>query len=153
MNQIPTQVSESVRKRNPHLYGPSDYVIKSLKCGEAYAKEFCTPKPAKRIRQSSKPLLNKLEQEWFDVLLIRYPSHAKAIRPQTIRFKLGNGIWYKPDIWCPTLGTWGCCWEVKGPHSFRGGIENLKVAASLYPEIKWVLVWKDKGWQEQEVLP
>ena len=148
MKSIPQQVSESTRRRNPHLYQYSTGITPT---GDEIT---IITKPPKRIRQSSKPLMNNLEQEWFAVLHVRYPSHAKSIRPQVVRFKLGNGIWYKPDIWCPTLGTWGCCWEVKGPHSFRGGIENLKCAAYAYPEVKWVLVWKENGqWKEQTVLP
>ena len=44
--------------------------------------------------------------------------------------------------------------EVKGPHAFRRGFENLKMAAHKYPWIKWVLVWKENGeWREQTVLP
>lgn len=109
----------------------------------------------KRIRQSDKPLMNKLESEYFAFLKAIYPfAH---IRAQAKRFRLGNGIWYKPDF--TSVLHYGdsmkeTAWEVKGPHAFRGGFENLKVAASLYPEIKWILVWKQNGkWQEQEVLP
>ncbi len=110
----------------------------------------------KRIRQDRKPLLNKLETEWFNKLQECYPS--TMIWKQALRWKLGNGIWYKPDFvlfagWTqkPSELT---CYEVKGPHSFRGGFENLKVAASLYPEVRWILVWKESGtWQHQEVLP
>lgn len=137
MNQIPTQVSESVRRKNPHLYG------------EAYAKEFCTPKPAKRIRQSSKPVLNKLEQEFLDWLERVEPGHGYI--PQSVRFKLANGLWYKPDVVSFDLIT---CWEVKGPYAYRGGFENLKMAAHQYPIIIWKLVWKENGqWKEQIVLP
>lgn len=144
MNQIPTQVSKSVRKRNPHLYGGPDF-LKDL------AEPLIYDKPAKRIRQSSKPVLNKLEQEWFEWLLRCYST--EIVFPQAIRFKLGNGIWYKPDF--VTFGPLGvCAFEVKGPFSHRGGFENLKVAASKYTKITWTLVWKEQGqWKEQIVLP
>jgi len=104
------------------------------------------PKPKRRIRQSHKPLMNKLEQEYHDTFLRGHQVHI-----QSIRFKLANGIWYKPDF----VSAYGRkCIEVKGPHAFRGGFENLKVAASQYPWIKWVLVWKEDGqWQEQVILP
>lgn len=100
--------------------------------------------------------MNKLETRFFSHLCAFYPS-AK-FHAQSIRWKLGNGIWYKPDVVC---FDWDCgdrgrvaCWEVKGPHAFRGGFENLKVAASLYPEVVWRLVWEQDGrWQEQIVLP
>lgn len=110
-------------------------------------RSVITVKPTKRIRQSAKPLLNKLEQEWLDF----YGKWFDVVHAQDIRFKLANGIWYKPDFVCFKVST---CWEVKGPHAFRGGFENLKVAANKYPEFKWVLVWKEHGaWKEQHVLP
>ena len=104
----------------------------------------------KRIRQSSKPLMNKLETEFFNC----YPKDSPCINVQSIRFKLGNGIWYKPDfVFIRPSGTW-TCYEIKGPHAFRGGFENLKVAASKYPLIQWVLSWKQfDTWQSQIILP
>lgn len=151
MKEIPQQVSESVRRRNPHLYG---YDEKVRKFGQAYVDEFCGPKP-RRIRQDQKPLMNKLELEWFEVLKCRW----KIIVPQGLRFMLANGTWYKPDFI-----VWPCgfesqdirlrAYECKGPHAFRGGKENLKIAAHQYPQIKWTLVWKSEGkWQEQTILP
>lgn len=103
--------------------------------------------PTKRIRQDQKPLLNKLEQEYFNLFLF----NERNVCSQSVRFMLANGLWYKPDFFCPyrMVGI-----EVKGPHAFRGGFENLKMAAHQYPWIKWLLVWKhDSDWQEQTVLP
>jgi hypothetical protein len=144
MKEIPQGVSESVRRRNPELYGtsidPTSIVMAT---------------PPKRIRQDSRPLMNKLEQEWYSVLRVRH----KIVCAQSIRFKLGNGIWYKPDFLAWPVGFESQdarmrAFEVKGPHAFRGGFENLKVVAHQYPQIKWTLVWKDNGqWKEQTVLP
>ena len=107
--------------------------------------------PAKRIRQNAKPLLNKLETEWLAVLTARLGPSA-IIHAQALRFRLANGHFYKPDF-CAMVGTYLTAWEVKGPHAFRGGFENLKVAATLYPDIRWILVWKQDGrWWEQVVL-
>ncbi|MDE2106008.1 MAG: hypothetical protein KGL39_52785 [Patescibacteria group bacterium] len=109
-------------------------------------------KPGKRIRQDAKPLMNDLEQEWFR--LISSGTMFANVRAQAKRFKLGNGIWYKPDISaiCTLTGV-ETIWEVKGPHAFRGGFENLKIAAALYPEIDWLLVWKEAGaWKTQKIL-
>lgn len=106
--------------------------------------------PPRRIRQSSKPLMNKLERAFFD-----FWTHTldKKLYPQAMRFKLANGLWYKPDFIC-FLGEMVCAYEIKGPHAFRGGFENLKMAASAFPEIHWELVWKEHGaWQYQHVLP
>lgn len=109
----------------------------------------------KRIRQSSKPLLNKLETE-FKEYLEQYKMHW--VLSQSIRFKLGNGIWYKPDfvVMQPALSLSPIvCYEVKGPHAYRGGLENLKVAAGQYKYITWILCWKGESgnWEFQTVLP
>jgi len=109
------------------------------------------PRPGKRVRQSSKPLMNKLETEWFAQLNLKYfPGQITA---QALRFRLGNGIWYKPDF-VVFVGA-PVAYEVKGPHSFRGGFESLKIAAGLYQRVGWRLVWKDETcqWREQEILP
>lgn len=131
-------ISEATKRLNPHLYEMVD---------------VATPTKGKRIRQSTKPLLNKLEQEWRTVLEQVYPDIL--ITGNETKFRLANGLWYKPDFI-----VWGMdavrCYEVKGPHAFRGGFENLKMAASKYPEFKWTLVWRDKEtkeWKEQHVLP
>jgi hypothetical protein len=134
--------NETSRKLNPHLFGG----------GQAQPQPEPEPmKPAKRIRQDQKPIMNRLEQEYFEHLREYFPSWFIAV--QAMRFRLGNGIWYKPDfvMFDPNVLT---AYEVKGPHAFRGGFENLKVAASLYRHIQWFLVWKDCGeWKVQEVLP
>lgn len=106
----------------------------------------------KRIRQDQKPLLNKLELSFYAWLLARFNGN-ETLRAQSKRFKLGNGIWYKPDFTVIENGR-EHSYEVKGKHAFRGGFENLKVAASIYPEIWWRLVWREDGhWKEQAVLP
>lgn len=134
---LPSNPTAAFIRRNPHLYPPSCPVVPSEH-----------PKPAKRIRQSSAPLMNKLETEFYATL-----HEFENVMIQALRFKLGNGIWYKPDF-CTIFAGVVHCWEVKGPHSFRGGMENLKVAAGLYPQIRWILVWdQDGAWCQQTVLP
>lgn len=106
-----------------------------------------TPKLPKRIRQDPKPPLNKLEQEYFHLFLF----NEKNVEKQSLRFKLANGLWYKPDFFCAYRLV---AIEVKGPFAHRGGFENLKMAAHQYPWIRWNLVWKANGkWCEQAVLP
>lgn len=77
------------------------------------------------------------------------------LRAQSKRYKLGNGIWYKPDMTGnDTRDGKETAYEVKGPFAFRGGFENLKVAASTWQEVNWILVWKDNGeWKQQKILP
>lgn len=158
MSNLPSNPSQSFKKRNPELY-------------EAYFKGQATKplpqirreileKVSKRIRQGSKPLLNKLEQEWFDLL---YPLHPNYERPiaQAITFRLANGLRYTPDVlaWSwpqlplsrPNRVT---CWEVKGKHAWDDSIVKIKVAATTYPAITWILAWKENGeWKTQQVLP
>ena len=109
----------------------------------------------KRVRQSSKPLMNKLEAEFFNHMKCQYLEigYGSEILAQALRFRLGNGIWYKPDfVQIRPSGRW-TIYEVKGPHAFRGGLENLKIAASQYPLIQWVLAWKEGGeWVTQEIF-
>ncbi len=151
-------LSQSTLKRNPNLAGGAESQRRVLAAGN-HAEQSATEthsagptdRPARpsRIRQSTKPLLNVLETEYER----RFLDHEPNLCRQAIRFKLANGLWYKVDFFCPEfnppLGI-----EVKGPHAFRGGFENLKMAAHQYHWIKWKLVWKLAGqWQEQEVLP
>ena len=146
MSELPTNPSESVRRRNPHLYIQPKSELTGLLVKSIQVER------QKRIRQSQKPLMNKLELEYWGVLKRSYTEGPDRIVCQGLRFQLANGLWYKPDFAVFTFNAlW--CYEVKGPHAFRGGFENLKVAARTYPFITWVLVWKETTWKEQIVLP
>lgn len=119
------------------------------------------PKTARRLRQDSKPLLNQLETEWFEVLKDRY-SGGYEIHAQAWRVKLAAGAWFKVDF-CVFAQVFGgdrqwIAYEVKGPKKGKNvarGILALKCAAHQFPEICFVLVWKDDDgqWQEQIVKP
>ena len=116
----------------------------------------------KRIRQDTKPRLNKLEQEWFDRIKGMFPNFP-PVRAQAKRYELASGAWFKPDF---TASTWPApengpqketAWEVKGPKACRWsrrGELTIKFAARAWPEVRWILVWKEGGaWRTQEVLP
>lgn len=111
----------------------------------------------KRIRQSSKPLLNKLEMEWLHKLESKYGPGK--VRSQAKKFKLANGCWYCPDFTMTVklYGTdsgWETAWEVKGKHAWEDAMVKLKVAAHQWPEVRFILVWKKDGiWCTEEVLP
>lgn len=110
-------------------------------------------KPKKRVRQSSKPEMNKLETEFNSWLGFDRPSLTR--RPQAVTFKLANGVRYTPDFYdTETLHAW----EVKGSH--KGSMRDdasvkLKVFAKEYPEIEVILAWKDSTgqWCQQTILP
>lgn len=112
------------------------------------APGFKPPTPKPRLRQS-RDKLNKLELAYQGWLNQTYGP--EKVLSQAIRLRLGNGIWYKADFFVPYLALFI---EVKGPWKYRGGFENLKVAASLHTWAKFRLVWREKGvWHAQEILP
>jgi hypothetical protein len=44
-------------------------------------------------------------------------------------------------------------WEAKGPKAFRGGFENLKIAANQWPDVVFTLMWEEAGvWRNQRIL-
>lgn len=111
-----------------------------------------------RLRQSQKPILNQLELAFLANLLTRFRSDQ--VLSQAVRLELGRGIWYKPDFFIPprhstlAIDLQAIAFEVKGPRAFRGGFENLKVAARVHPWVTFFLVWRESGvWREQQVLP
>lgn len=111
-------------------------------------------KQAKRLRQDTKPLMNKLETRFYEEMLLdRFGKDDVKI--QAIRLELALSIWYKPDFFIPAIHDGNAlAFEVKGPKAFRGGFENLKVAARVHQWINFRLVWwADGEWHEQQILP
>lgn len=110
-----------------------------------------------RVRQD-RSVPNKLESEWGQKLKSDFPG--ECFRFGERRYKLANGVWYKPDWTCSNhlpvgsiLDANETAWEVKGPHAWRGGLEFLKIAAHEWPEVRWILVWKENGvWHDQIVV-
>lgn len=155
IDAIKNSESASFKKRNPHIFPvASEPVILNLG-GEDDAEHdhiaalTAKAKPKKkRIRQSEKPEMNRLESEWY-----KHIKHLEA-RPQAIKLKLARSVFYKPDFFSMRLQM---AWEVKGlkGKNIDRGKLALKVAASAWPEITFILVWKDEHgqWQEQHVLP
>lgn len=141
--------SPSFRKLNVHLLAPqSSTSIFSPSTEEAKVNTS----PATRIRQHRVTKMNALESRFFDYLRFTYPG--VIIRSQAKSYRLANGINYRPDFTAVIDGR-EMAWETKGPKAFRGGFENLKVAADRYREITWTLAWEDGGhgkWQFQTVL-
>lgn len=151
-SRVKNSQSKSFRKLNPHLFpgqnagGEDD---------EEHDHIAALTAKKKRIRQSSKPLLNKLESEFSERLKTRWPGTATWIHAQAVRLRLANGLTYSPDFFAIQPNTSPTAFEVKGKYAFEDSIVKLKVAASSYPFVKFILVWKDEQgqWQEQHVLP
>lgn len=111
----------------------------------------------KRLRQNPKPLLNKLETQWFEYLKATLPKDAlPTLRAQAIKLKLCNGSFYKPDMSATVAGRL-ICWETKGPRFGKGNARGtlvIKFAASAWPEIQFIYASKEHGeWRTQVVLP
>lgn len=101
----------------------------------------------RRMRQSAIKL-NALETDYQDVLHMKYGKDD--VVAQSIRVRLASGAWFKCDFFVKSERLFIEC---KGPHSFRGGFEFLKVAASIHTWAKFRLVWRVSGqWKFQEVL-
>jgi hypothetical protein len=116
---------------------------------------------SKRIKQDAKPLMNKLESDWFTILNAQFPNYARP-RAQAKRYKIANGAWYKPDVTATSWPVEGgpsqeTAWECKGPRQMKNidrGMLTIKTAAHQWPEVRFVLVWKESGvWKTQHVLP
>ena len=108
-----------------------------------------------RIRQSSKPLMNKLESDFFRQYL--RPGFDDNIRiiPQGMRVKISGSSWYKVDFYIPAMKK---AFEVKGPRVMKNQQSRqmlaLKVAANQWPEIEWFLAYKENGqWITEVILP
>lgn len=114
--------------------------------------------PAKaRLRQRTKPLLNRLETAFLARLEHQY-QHGATILSQSVTLKIANGCRYTVDFMVITrredYGIGIEAWEVKGPKSWEDGMIKLKVAAALYPWITFNLASGNAGtWRIQQILP
>ena len=139
MSALPTNPSESFKKRNAHLYSGGSVVYSSA----------IVESQSKRIRQDSKPLMNKLETEYANRLLVLHPGINW--HPQSVTLRLANGLRYTPDFFSFALCK---VVEVKGKWVDGDSFPKLKMAASVYSELSFVLAWKQDGvWKEQNILP
>jgi hypothetical protein len=110
-----------------------------------------TKTPPKRLRQRTKPKMNRLEAE-FEAYITKLAPPAP--KPHAITLTLANGVRYTPDFIQNATGSPMIAYEVKGKHAWDDAIVKLKVAAHEWPPIRFFLVWKDNGqWQSQHILP
>lgn len=157
-------ISEATRRRNlaagggveGHAAGETQALALN-NIGPARRDSRNQSRPARRFRQRSKPLLNKLETSARDFLrLSMHPT--EPLYEQAIQFRLANGLTYRPDLVEAAphgSGKIFQCYECKGPWSPPTGIAKFKMAATQYPMCRWILMWKDAQgqWQTQEAKP
>lgn len=109
---------------------------------------------AGRLRQKQGNGLNKTEAAFLAYL--QASDQYADILPQSVTLLIANGCRYTPDFLAvdQSLGSSALtAYEVKGFMRDDAGVK-LKVAASKYPWIKFILVWRKAGaWQMQEILP
>ncbi len=138
MSSLPLNPSKSFIARNPHIYA-------------ALWPNPVQSEKQKRIRQSSKPILNKTEQRYFELLA----SQGRSVLKQAITLRLDPPYKsYRPDL--AYLSQAGLCLvEVKGPHRFRkAGIAKAALAAKTYPWFHFVLAdWTGTEWKESVLSP
>jgi hypothetical protein len=114
------------------------------------------------LRQSGAGM-NKTEALFFAHLKATHPG--AWIEREPMALKLGNGVRYNPDFMVHTelvIHADGrhelpqlTAYEVKG-HMRDDAAVKLKVAARLFPFIRFVLVWRDRRagtWATQEIFP
>lgn len=105
-----------------------------------------------RIRQSTKPDLNKTEARGIAFLQRRYPDALLRVHAKT--YVLANGVRYTPEATAILDGV-EHAWEVKGPKIWDDATVKIKVAANEFPEIVWTMIWEDsktKEWKTQIIL-
>lgn len=103
----------------------------------------------KRIRQDTKPLLNRLESQWLTWFQGNYSTPVIA---QSITLRLDPPFTsYRPDFAYLDRGL--VLVEVKGPHRFREkGIAKAALAAKTYPMFQFVLFEKRDGEWKSTIL-
>lgn len=155
ISEIP--MSATTRALNPHLFG-APVVVPVITDVAQVGKA--------RLRQATKGP-NKLEREFEAHLRKTWEGVAfVTVQAQGLTLVLANGVRYTPDfiVSRPARVEEGECeaftllaYETKGFMRDDAGVK-LKVAARLFPWIKFYLVTKRKkkaggGWEIQEILP
>lgn len=157
---LPTKVSDSFRRLNPHLFGTTEQVQGVIR---ATVEAHCAAK--KRIRQKDGDGLNKTERAFLAYLRATYPGDTHY--SQAFSLRLGNGANYRPDFISVRIAIPESAaerivvrvraWETKGFKREASAV-RIKVAASLYPWIDFNLVTKQRkregaGWSIQKIHP
>ena len=117
-------------------------------------------KTGMRVRQQQGRKETKIEREWCAYLRALYPlSH---LRKQALKFQLCNGVTYTPDIFSFGIRLvdddemMPTAWEVKGDWATDDAKVKIKMAPTIFPEIRWIMVWRDKldnQFRQQRILP
>lgn len=106
------------------------------------------------LRQRQGPALNKTEAAFLQTLEAAYPPRATLT--QAVTLAIANGCRYTPDFFQPPIESDRArAFEVKGFMRDDAAVK-LKVAAALFPWIRFFLVTRRgraQPWRIQEILP
>lgn len=102
---------------------------------------------------------SKLERDWHALRLTSAPP-PRHLEYEPIKLKLGRGAYYTPDFveWSDSGDPRPICWEIKGPFFREAARVRIKVAASKFPRMRFIVVRrkpkKEGGdWYEEEIRP
>jgi hypothetical protein len=151
MATIPQNVSESTRRKNPHLYGGLDIAKKGSEATTITGfkgQEIVTNLVLQKSTDEQK--LNKTEKAFLAYLqMLNY----FWIGTQNITLKLGFDTRFTCDFYAIGFNGELIGFEVKG-HMEDDARVKLYTAARQFPWIKFKLVRKTKnGWDIQDVKP
>lgn len=110
------------------------------------------PTKKSSLRQKTKRNINQLESDFL--LYLKTYAVAGKIKSQAITLVLANGCRYTPDFCVFGHENQLIAYEVKGPFFRDDAKVKLKVAASVFPEIEFVLAERKNGaWTETKIYP
>jgi hypothetical protein len=147
MAEIPKQVTEAVKRRNPHLYAD----VTSLE--NPAEREVLKPAAAIDLSQrknTDEERLNKLEKS--------YLAHLRALdvpnlRVQQITLKLADDCRLTCDFTYVDASGRLVFVDTKGWQR-EDALLKMKFAARQFTEFRFVIVTKENGlWNEMEVKP
>lgn len=148
MASLPTNVSESTRKINPHLYPPKGHIAV---VGDTQAVVVPSKPIVTEIYASDEPAsllkLNKTERRFYDWLCQGKWDH---IGVQDLTFRIGYDLRYTPDF-TARVGDRITIYEVKG-FMRCDARAKLLATARQWSCFRWVLVrWEKNQWVFEDV--
>ena len=102
--------------------------------------------------------MNKTEARFGALLNVRKAAgEFDQVGFEALTFRLGFDCRFTPDwtCWFPNGGI--VCYEVKGRtghkwYAKEDAMVKLRAASSMYPKVKFILVWPDgEGWETKEI--
>lgn len=147
MAGLPNNVSESVRRLNPQLFGPSEPVQHNVPTVVKARKVI-------RVTSSQEERLNKTEKRFLEYLRAKYTDRQCRIGIQDHTLRIGADCRYTPDfsLWLGFNGGTMTFFDVKGPHTWEDAKVKLKATATQFSMYKFNIAIEDDGqWQILEV--